>query len=192
MLWCQPPHLPETMLRCRCPPLSCWCQESLRKTHLGLQAIPDVKIIHTNMTEFNAIAVNSQYPVDFSAKSKCYLSCFPSLLLRTLSTGFSNESLELGWILCVTDPSPLLFWDIFLEPHTYVLLLPWGYHPLSGIFIHHSIRSSPPFIGHTDFINTVEEMREKAIPGTLARAQLHSSFPLNTEQKGTLVWKPLP
>lgn len=49
-------------------------QEVLRKTKIGPPSHRRYKTIHTSATELSASAVNSQYPWDFSGKSKYCLA----------------------------------------------------------------------------------------------------------------------
>lgn len=60
--------------------------------------------------------------------------------------------------------------------YMFVSLLLWGYFSFFKIlFVENPPLSkiTPPTVGHTDFINIAEEMREKSVPGALTTAPLH-------------------
>ena len=110
LLCCQPSHLTEPGPKYR-PHCSHWCPGSSSKDQVGAPSHPRYKTIHTKTAEYNANAVNSHYPWDFSGKPKCCLALLVVFLLfsERPCRRFSSESPGLDWALWVMDSVRLLF-----------------------------------------------------------------------------------
>lgn len=145
LLCCQPSHLTEPGPKYR-PHCSHWCPGSSSKDQVGAPSHPRYKTIHTKTAEYNANAVNSHYPWDFSGKPKCCLALLVVFLLFFWAPFYRIQQ----WVLRIwLNPlgNGLYTPSVSEIVHMYDLLLPWGYYSFSRflfIRIYHLIRSYLP------------------------------------------------